>query len=101
MCVVVVVVVVVFFWCVEWLYFSNRIIVVRWADLSDFLLIFVRKMCVFVSRPIKVVTFLRKNGETPKRVVDFPLEKRHILEKKNMEIVRDFDEKNDNNGKPW
>ena len=32
-CVVVVVVVVV---VVEWLYYSKRIIIVRWADLSDF-----------------------------------------------------------------
>ena len=47
---------------VEWLYYSKRIIVVRWADLSDFFsLIFVNKMCVVVSRPMKIVTFLRKN----------------------------------------
>ena len=32
-------------------------------------------MCVFVSRPMKIVTFLRKNAETAKRVVDFPLER--------------------------
>ena len=43
--------------------------------LAIFSLIFVGKMCVFVSRPMKIVTFLRKNGETPKRVVDFPLER--------------------------
>ena len=55
---VVVFVVVVF---VEWLYYSKRIIIVRWADLSDFFsLIFVCKMCVFVSRPMKIVTFLLK-----------------------------------------
>ena len=38
-------------------------------------LIFVGKMCVFVSRPMKIVTFPRKNEHTPKRVVDFPLER--------------------------
>ena len=61
-CIIIVVVV------VEWLYYSKRIIIVRWADLSDFFSsIFVGKMCVFVSRPMKIVTFLRKNGETAKR----------------------------------
>ena len=35
-------------------------------------------MCVFVSRPMKTVTFLRKNGDLPKRVVDFPREETHI-----------------------
>ena len=63
---------------VEWFFYSKRIIIVRWADLSDFFsLIFVRKMCICVSRPVKIVTFLRENGYTPKRVVDFPRE-RHI-----------------------
>ena len=61
---------------VEWLYYSKRIIIVRWADLSDFFsFIFVGKMCVFVSRPMKIVTFLRKNDYPPKRVVDFPRER--------------------------
>ena len=32
--------------------------------------IFVGNMCVFVSRPIEIVT-LRKNGETPNWVVEF------------------------------
>ena len=46
---------------VEWSYYSERIIIVRWADLSDlFSFIFVGKMCVFVSRPMKIVSFLRK-----------------------------------------
>ena len=49
-------------------------------------------MCVFVSRPMKIVTFLLKNGETPKRVVDFPLE-RDTFRNKIMEFVEDFDEK--------
>ena len=31
-------------------------------------------MCVFVSRPMKIVTLLWKNGDLPKRVVDFPRE---------------------------
>ena len=57
-------------------------------------------MCVVVSRPMKIVTFLRKNGDTPKRVVDFPQE-RDTFRNKNIEIVEDFDEKSyNNNGKP-
>ena len=64
-------------------------------------LIFVGKMCVFVSRPMKIVTFLWKNDYTPKRVVDFPRE-RDTVRNKIMEIVEDFDEKSyNNNGKPW
>ena len=46
-------------------------------------------MCVFVSRPMKIVTFLRKHGETAKRVVDFPRE-RDTFRNKIMEIVKDF-----------
>ena len=58
-------------------------------------------MCAFVSRPMKIVTFLRKNGYTPKRVVDFPRE-RDTFRNKIMEIVEDFDETGyNNNGKPW
>ena len=60
---------------VEWLYYSKRIIIVRWADLSIFSSIFVEKMCIFVSRPMKIVTFLRKKRDPAKRVVDFPLER--------------------------
>ena len=56
-------------------------------------------MCVFVSRPMKIVTFLTKNGETAKRVVDVPLE-RDTFRNKIMDIVEDFDEKSyNNNGK--
>ena len=82
-------------------FYSKRIIIVRWADLSDFFsLIFVGKMCVFVSRPMKIVTFHRKNDYTPKRVVDFHRE-RDTFRNKIMEIVEDFDEKSyNNNGKP-
>ena len=37
----------------------------KWADLSDFFsLILVGKMCVFVSRPMKIATFLLKNVTT-------------------------------------
>ena len=56
-------------------------------------------MCVFVSRPMKIVTFLLKNDYTPKRVVDFPWE-RDTFRNKIMEIVDDFDERSyNNNGK--
>ena len=67
-----------------------------------FSLIFVGYMCVVVSRPMKIVTFLRENGETPKRVVDF-LRERDTVRNQIMEIVEDFDETsyNNNNGKPW
>ena len=54
----------------------------------------------FVSRPVKIVTFLRKNGDSAKRVIVFLLE-RNTFRNKFMEIVRDFDEKSyNNNGKP-
>ena len=49
-------------------------------------------MCVFVSRPKKIVVFLWKNDYTPKRFVDFPME-RDTFRNKTMEIVKDFDEK--------
>ena len=50
---------------------------------------------------MKIVTFIRKNDYTPKRVVDFPRE-RDTFRNKIMEIVEDFDEKSyNNNGKPW
>ena len=78
-------------------------IIVRGADLSEFVaLIFVGKMCVFVSRPMKIVTFPRKKPLTlQKRVVDFPRE-RDTFRNKIMEIVDDFDENSyHNNGKPW
>ena len=58
-------------------------------------------MCIFVSRPMKIATFLRKNDYPPKRVVDFPRE-RDTFRNKIMEIVEDFDERcYNNNGKPW
>ena len=49
-------------------------------------------MCVFVSRPMKIVTFLRKNDYSPKRVVDFPRE-RDTFRNKIMEIVEDLTKK--------
>ena len=78
----------------EWLYYSKRIIIVRWADLSEFFfsLIFVCKMCVFVSRQMKIVTFHLKNDYSQNGFVDFPLE-RDTFRNKIMEIVEDFDEK--------
>ena len=66
-----------------------------------FSFIFVGKMCVVVSRPMKIDTFLRENNYSPKRVVDFPRE-RDTFRNKIMEIVQDFDEKSYNNdGKQW
>ena len=49
-------------------------------------------MCVFVSRPMKIDTFLRKNGYYAKRIVDFPLGI-DTFRNKIIEIVKDFDEK--------
>ena len=46
-------------------------------------------MCVFVSRPMKIVTFLLKNAYLPKRVVDFPRE-RDTFRNRTVEIVEDF-----------
>ena len=58
-------------------------------------------MCVFVSRPMKIVTFLGKNGELPKLVVYFLLE-RDTFRNKIMETFKDFVEKSyNNNFKPW
>ena len=73
--------------------YSVRMIIVKGADLRFFPLIFVGKMCVLVSHSMKIVTFLRKNGDPPpKRVVEFLLE-RDTFRNKIMEIVDDFDEK--------
>ena len=63
---------------VEWLYYSKRIIIVRWADLSDFFsFIFVGKMCVFCFTSNENCHFSSEKRLPPKRVVDFPRE-RHI-----------------------
>ena len=41
--------------------YSERVIIVRGPDLSEYFpLIFVCKLRVFVSRPMKIVTFLLK-----------------------------------------
>ena len=71
---VVVVVVVV----AEWLYYCKRKIIDKRADLTNFFINYRRKMCIVVSRPMTIVTFLRKNGYHRKRVVDSPQKKRHI-----------------------
>ena len=89
------------------LLFLNGYIILKELLLLDglTLAIFFRRFlsdkCVFfVSRPMKIVTFLRKNDYSPKRVVDFPRE-RDTFRNKIMEIVEDFDEKSyNNNGKP-
>ena len=58
-------------------------------------------MFVYVSRPMKIVTFLRKNADPAERVVDV-LRERDTFRTIIMEIVEDFDEKSYiNNGKPW
>ena len=62
--------------CIKWLYYSKRILLLDGLTLAIFFsLIFVGKMCVFVSRPMKIATFLLQNDYSPKRVVDFPLER--------------------------
>ena len=43
---------------------------------------------MFVSRPMKIVTFLRKNDYHPKRVVDFPLERETHSETKSWKSSR-------------
>ena len=71
---------------IEWL------IIVKEQLLSEGLtfanLFFVVKMCFVLSRRMEIVTFLRKNADLPKLVVDFLGEKIHSG--KNMEIVKDF-----------
>ena len=71
-------------------YIILKAIIDKGTDLSEFFsLILVCKMCVFVSPPMKIVTFLVKNADTAKRVVDFPLA-RDTFRNKIMEIVEDF-----------
>ena len=88
--------------CVEWSYYSSRIIIVRWADLSDFFVDFRRKnVCFCLTSNENCHSSLEKRLLLPKRVVDFPRE-RDTFRNKIMEIVKDFDEKSyNNNGKPW
>ena len=86
---------------VEWLYYSKRRIIVRWADLSDFFVDFRRKNVYFCFTSNEHCHFCLENGETPKRVVDFPRE-RDTFRNNIMEIVEDFVEKSyNNNGKLW
>ena len=58
-------------------------------------------MC-FVSRPMKIDTFLQENGDLPKRVVDFPRKETHS-ETKSLKSSRIWTKKSNNNnsGKPW
>ena len=64
-----------------------------------FSLIFVGKMCVFVSRPMKLSLFFGKTI-TPQNGLLIFLWKETHSETKIMEIVEDFDEKSyNNNGK--
>ena len=58
--------------------------------LANFSLIFVGKMCVFVSHPMKIVTFHQKKRDPAKRVDDFQM-KRDTSRNTIMEIVEDFD----------
>ena len=72
------------------LIFYKRIIIVRWADLSDFIFrSFSSENVYFCFTSNEIVTFLLKNGETPKRVVDFPTE-RDTFRNKIMENRREF-----------
>ena len=56
---------------VEWLYYSKRLIMDKRADLGDFFVDF--RMCVFVSRPMKRVTFLWKTATSQNRLLIFVL----------------------------
>ena len=88
--VVVLVVVLVVVVLVEWLFYSKRIIIVRGAlTLAIFFVDSRRynvKIC-FTSN--ENCHFSSENGDLPKRVVDFPLE-RDKFRNKVMEIVEDF-----------
>ena len=81
---------------VEWLNYYKRIIIVRGADLSDFFfsLSFVRKMCVSVSRPMKMVT--------PKNWLLIFFGKERHSDQKSWKSSRISTKKSyNNNGKPW
>ena len=82
--------------------FSTRIIVVRGADLSKKNHLVSSVQCVFVFMSNDICHFSsRKNGETPKWVVDF-LQEKATFRKTIMKFVEDFIEKSYNNdGKPW
>ena len=66
-----------------------------------FSLIFVGKMCVFVSRSMKIATFLRKNGDFQNGLLIFFWKKTHS-ETKSWKSSRISTKKSyNNNGKPW
>ena len=70
-------------------------------QLLVFSTIFVGKMCVFVSRPMKIVTFLRKKVTPQNGLLIFLCKETHS-ETKSWKSSRIFDEKSyNNNGKPW
>ena len=83
------------------LFWKNNHSQIGWPQRFFFVDFSSEKMCIFVSRPMKIVTFLLKNRDHPKRVIDFHLE-RDTFRNQIIEIVDDFDEKSyNNNGKPW
>ena len=58
--------------------YFKKYLLLEGLTLAIFLLIFVDKVCVFVSRAMKIVTFLlkkKKKRDTAKRVVDCPRER--------------------------
>ena len=68
--------------------YSERVLTVRRADLGQKMFVaFRRRKVCFVSRPIEIVTFPKRNGETPKWVVDFHW--KHTFRKQIMEVVED------------
>ena len=81
---------------------SERIIIVRGADSSKKPHIFDGKMCVFVSRPMKIVTFLRKKRLHPQNGLFIFLGKETHSETKSWKSSRILTKKSyKNNGKPW
>ena len=88
---------------VEWLCCSKRLIIVGWADLSDFFRWFSSEnVSFFVSRPMKIVTFLRKNDYHPKNGLLIFLLKETHSETKSWKSSTILTKKNyNNNGKPW
>ena len=97
LCVVVVVVVV-----VEWLYYFKRIIIVRWADLTDFFRRFSSGKGVFLFHiQCKTPLFFGKTV-TPQNGLLIFLGKETHSETKIIEIVEDLNKKShNNNDKPW
>ena len=55
----------------------------------------------FVSRPMKIATFLRKNGYSPKRVVDFPRERDTLRNKSSRILTKKVTTTTANPGNRW